>query len=228
MCVNQNQLYTKTIYYTSFLSSLFYGIRASSLVRALSIQQPWLPKTPPKSLLYSLEKTRSTYFACHSGLFIYLFIWVHCFLHVLCNNCSWCLELSCKKVCQSLSLQNHRFGRHIYLYNLEHKTCFWISTYVQRYLWWTCSYLECHKLKMILLIQCLQRLGNELKEVVVAVRQREYHITFKELFDTLIEHENFLNSDEIQPNPSLVTTNVAHHNTKLANHGTNNRNNQHW
>ena len=79
-----------------------------------------------------------------------------------------------------------------------------------------------------IVIQCLQGLGNELKEVAVAVRQREYHITFKELFDTLIEHENFLNSDEIQPNPSLVTTNIAHHNTKLVNHGTNNRNNQHW
>ena len=74
MCVNQNQLYTKTIYYTSFLSSLFYGIRASSLVRALSIQQPWLPKTPPKSLLYSLEKTRSTYFACHSRFLFFIFI----------------------------------------------------------------------------------------------------------------------------------------------------------
>ena len=59
---------------------------------------------------------------------------------VIDNNCSWCLGLSCKKVCQLLLLQNHVFERCISLDNLGHKTYFWKSPYIQRYLWWTCSY----------------------------------------------------------------------------------------
>lgn len=49
---------------------------------------------------------------------------------------------------------------------------------------------------MILFIRCPQGLGKEFKKVVVTICQREHPITFEELFDTLIEHENFLNSDE--------------------------------
>ena len=60
-----------------------------------------------------------------------------------------------------------------------------------------------------LLIYCLRGLGPNFREIVAAIRARDTPITFEELHDKLVEHEDFLKRAEVPTEASLITANYT-------------------
>lgn len=73
-----------------------------------------------------------------------------------------------------------------------------------------------------LIIHVLNGLGSEFKEIAVAIRARESPISFEELHDKLVEHENFLKREDAHNEVSIISAN----HTRRSNGSNTNRGNK--
>lgn len=78
-----------------------------------------------------------------------------------------------------------------------------------------------------MLIYCLRGLRLNFKEIITALRARDTPVTFEELYDKLVKHDDFLKRVKVPTESSPITANYTRgtksHNSQTKLHNTNNK-----